>query len=90
MNKTNRTAEAEKILREAVKMRTEHLPREHFLSAFSISALGECLATEKKFAEAEPLLRESYESLKNSQGENNPRTILAYNRLVRLKEQLNR
>ena len=39
---------------------------------------------------AEQLLRESYESLKNSQGENNPRTVLAHNRLNELEKQLKR
>ncbi len=40
-------------------------------------ALGENLMTQKRFAEAEPLLTESYNDLRNSQGEENPRTLLA-------------
>ena len=75
-NKTNRTGKAEKILREAVKIRSEFLPKEHFLSAFPISALGECLTTQKRFDEAEPLLLESCENLKNSQGAKTNRETL--------------
>jgi eukaryotic-like serine/threonine-protein kinase len=86
LNKTNRAAEAEKILREAVKIRTENLPQEHFWVALAKSALGECLMTQKRFAEAETLLSESYENLKNSQGAENPRTLLAKSRLAALYE----
>lgn len=82
--KTNRSAEAEKILREAAELRAKNLPKEHYLTALTNGALGECLMMQKKFAEAEPLLTQSYESLKNSQGAQNPRTILAQNRLVKL------
>jgi len=79
--KTGQTGEGEKILREAVKIRTESLPKEHFWVALANSALGECLTIEKRYAEAEPLLSESYESLKTSQGAENPRTQLAKSRL---------
>jgi eukaryotic-like serine/threonine-protein kinase len=62
------------------------LPREHFLSALARSALGECLATQKRFAEAEPLLLDSYQTLKKSQGATNPPTQIARQRLVTLYE----
>ena len=88
--KTGQAIEGEKLLREAVKLRTDSLPKEHFWVAIAESALGECLMMEKKYAEAEPLLRESYESLKNSQGAQNPRTILAQNRLVKLYQDWNK
>jgi hypothetical protein len=78
--------EAEKILREALEIRQKNLPPEHFLTALTKSALGECLMTQKKFTEAETLLTESFESLKKSQGTENPRTVLAQNRLNRLNE----
>ena len=89
-NKTNRANEAEKSLREAVKIRAENLPEEHFLTAFSVSALGECLTTQGRYEEAEPLLSESYKNLKNSQGAENPRTLLAKSRLATLYEKTNR
>ncbi len=82
--KTGQTIEGEKLLREAVELHTKSLPKEHFWVAIAESALGEGLMLQKKYGEAEPLLRESYESLKNSQGAQNPRTILAQNRLVKL------
>ena len=88
--KTGQLNEGEKLLREAVELRTTSLPKEHFWVAIAESALGECLMMEKKYAEAEPLLRESYESLKNSQGAQNPRTILAQNRLVKLYQDWNK
>ena len=88
-NKTNRIAEAEKVLREAAKIRSENLPKDHFLTALTNSALGECLMTQKRFNEAEPLLLESYESLKNSQGAENPRAKIALQRLNKLYDEKN-
>jgi Tetratricopeptide repeat len=69
-------------LREAVKIRDANLPKDHFLSALAHGALGECLTTQKRFAEAEPLLLESYDTLRKSQGTDNPRTQIARQRLV--------
>lgn len=86
LNKTGKSVEAEKILREAVEIRQKNLPPEHFLTALAKGALGECLMTQKKFDEAETLLTESFESLKNSQGAENPRTVLAQNRLISLSQ----
>lgn len=79
--KSGRTNEGEKLLREAVEMRRKSLPKEHFWVAIAESALGEVLTLKKEYAEAEPLLKQSLESLKKSQGTENPRTILAQNRL---------
>jgi serine/threonine protein kinase len=84
--KTGHLKEGETILREAVKIRTESLPKEHYWVALANSALGECLTIQQRYDEAEPLLVGSYESLKNSQGTNNPRTRLALQRLVELYE----
>ena len=88
--KTGQTNEGEKLLREAFELRTKSLLKEHFWVAIAESALGEDLCLQKRFAEAEPLLRESYESLKNSQGAQNPRTVLAQNRLVKLYQDWNK
>ena len=84
LTKTGQANEAGKILREAVKIRTDSLPKEHFWVALANDALGECLATQERYDEAEPLLLQSYESLKSSQGATNPRTRLALQRLVTL------
>jgi tetratricopeptide (TPR) repeat protein len=84
--KTGQPQEGEKILREAVKIRTEALPKEHYWVALANSALGECLTIQKRYNEAEPLLLNSYEALKISQGAGNPRTTIALQRLVALYE----
>jgi tetratricopeptide (TPR) repeat protein len=86
LTKTGQPNEGEKILREAVQLRTDSLPKEHFWVALANGALGECLSTQNRFAEAEPLLLGSYESLKKSQGASNPRTRVALQRLVALYE----
>lgn len=86
LNKTGKSQEGETILREAVKLRTDSLPKEHFWVALANDALGECLTAQDRYDEAEPLLLQSYESLKSSQGANNPRTRLALQRLVVLYE----
>ena len=88
--KTGQTNEGEKLLREAFKLRTDSLPKEHFWTAIAESALGECLMIQKRFAEAEPLLTEGFNSLKRLQGAQNPRTILAQNRLVKLYQDWNK
>src|SRR5260370_211873 len=52
LNKTGKPAEAEGLLREAIKLREENLPAKHFMTALTKSALGECLIAQKHFAEA--------------------------------------
>ncbi len=83
-NETGRTAEAEKLLREAVRIRVENMPETHFLRATANGALGEFLTTQGRFPEAESFLLASYESLTKSQAESSPRTRLALQRLVAL------
>jgi tetratricopeptide (TPR) repeat protein len=83
-SQTGRTTEAEKLLREAVRVRTENVPETHFLRATANGALGEFLTTQARFPEAETFLLASYESLKKSQAENSPRTRLALQRLTNL------
>lgn len=84
LTKMGKTKEGEQILRDALKMRRESLPAGHFWTAQAESALGECLTIQKRYEEAETLLTESYNSLKVSQGEQNPRTIEARQRLILL------
>jgi hypothetical protein len=62
------------------------LPKGHYWVALANSALGEGLTIEKRYNEDEPLLLESYESLKSSQGASNPRTQIALQRVVQLYE----
>src|SRR4029077_1129009 len=88
--KTGQPQEGEIILREAVKIRTESLPKEHYWVALANSALAECLTIQKRYNEAEPLLLNSYEALKISQGADNPRTTIALQRLINLYEAWNK
>lgn len=84
LTKTGKAKEGETILREAVKLRTESLPKDHFWVAVANDALGECPTNQKRFAEAEPLLVESYATLNTSLGPRDPRTIEALQRVVSL------
>jgi serine/threonine-protein kinase len=84
LNKLGSREEAEAVLREAVKLREENLPEKHFMTALSKGALGEFLSTQKRFAEAEPLLLGSYETLKSSQSADSPRIRSAAERLVKM------
>jgi serine/threonine protein kinase len=89
-SQTERTAEAEKLLREAVRIRAENVPETHFLRATANGALGEFLTAQGRFPEAESFLLASYESLKKSQAENSPRRRLALQRLTSLYDAWNR
>ncbi len=84
MNKTGRPAEAEVDLREALQIRTRTVPKGHYYIAVTQGALGECLTTEKRYSEAEPLLSESYAALKSVQTDRSPLTQEAARRLVTL------
>ncbi len=87
---TGRADEAEKLLCEAVRIRAENVPETHFLRATANGALGEFLTAQERFAEAEPFLLASHQSLESSQAANSPRTRLALERLVRLYEAWNK
>ncbi|HEV7860888.1 MAG TPA: serine/threonine-protein kinase [Pyrinomonadaceae bacterium] len=84
LDKTGKSQEGEKILREALRLRVASLPKEHFWVALAKDALGECLTTQKRFNEAEPLLVESYTTLDSQLGQRDPRTVEALGRLVNL------
>ena len=89
-SQTGRIDEAEKLLREAVRIRAENMPATHFLRATANGALGEFLTAQSRFSEAEPFLVASYESLKKSQAANSPRTRRARQRLVNLYDAWNK
>ncbi len=88
LNKLGKPAEAENLLREAVRLRTENLPPDHFMTAITKGSLGEVLLDKKKYAEAGPLLRESLNSLRKSQKVENSRLKLASDRVSRLESEL--
>jgi hypothetical protein len=80
-------SEGEQELREALAMRKASLPEGHFFIAMAEGALGECLMIQRRYAEAEPLLKESESMLMRSQGELNPKTVHARVRLERLLDE---
>jgi serine/threonine protein kinase/tetratricopeptide (TPR) repeat protein len=82
LNETGRSAEGEIVLREALRIRLESLPKGHFWIALAQGALGECLATQRRFSEADPLLVDSYHSLAQKLGSRDPRTRAALKRLI--------
>jgi len=54
------------------------------LIGVSEAALGECLTSQKRFAEAEPLLKRSYVTINSVQGEKGPSRLEAARRLATL------
>jgi serine/threonine protein kinase len=86
LTKTGRPEDGERILREALKIRTESLPKGHYWLAIASSALGECLTIQRRYAEAEPLLVGAYNGLEAAFGDRHFRTIEALKRLVALYE----
>jgi len=86
-DRSGRQADAEKLLREAVRLRAENVAESHFLHATAKGALGEFLARQRRFEEAEALLLASHESLKRSQDPQSPRLTLARQRLVALYQE---
>ncbi|HEY6269240.1 MAG TPA: serine/threonine-protein kinase [Candidatus Acidoferrum sp.] len=82
LNKTGRSREAESDLREALAIRMRLLPKGNQLIGISEGALGECLTTQKRYSEAEPLLLRSYATITNVQGEHGPSTLEAARRLM--------
>lgn len=84
LNKSGRSREAEYYLRQALEIRSRLMPKGNQLIAVSEGALGECLTTQKRFAEAEPVLQQSYATMKNIQGEQGPSTLEAKRRLAAL------
>jgi tetratricopeptide (TPR) repeat protein len=86
ISKSGRPAEAEIILRKAIGQSEIAGPQAPLVIAIARSIWGECLAALQRYDEAEPLLIESYQSLKMSQGPHNPRTEVALRRVVALYE----
>src|SRR5205823_1806114 len=66
LTKTGRAPEGEKYLRQALAIRSGVLPAGHQLIATTEGALGECLNTQKRFAEAEPFLLRSFAATKSN------------------------
>jgi serine/threonine-protein kinase len=82
LNKTGRSELAEPLLRKALSL-TQQGSRALDV-ALASQALGECLATQKRYSEAEPLLADSYATLKKLQVPGSPLINEAERRLADL------
>jgi tetratricopeptide (TPR) repeat protein len=83
--RTGKAKDGEPFLREAVKIQSVAPAQESAGLAAAKSSLGECLTAQRQFAEAEALLKDAYESLKNLHGDDDSRTVLAKSRLEEVK-----
>ena len=83
-DKTSRFREAEGYLREALELRIGFLPKGNQLIGTTEGALGECLTAQKRFAEAEPLLIDSYNVIRATSVEHDSRRTDAVQRLAAL------
>jgi tetratricopeptide (TPR) repeat protein len=81
-NKTGRSREAEPLLREAVAIQRKSRRRTDVTLA--LGTLGECFISQKRYAEAEPLLIESYQTLKSVHVPKSPVLQEARDRLAAL------
>ena len=86
LNKAGRLHEAEAYLRQALDIRTRLLPKGNLGIGKAEGALGECLTLQKRYADAEPLLLDSYEILESTTVSNDARRTEALQRLVSLYE----
>jgi hypothetical protein len=59
-------AEAEPFLREALRIRRKSLPADHWHLASSMNLLAASLAGQRKFEEAEPLMKEGTDGMLRS------------------------
>src|SRR5262249_16899925 len=81
LSKAGRMREAEAYLRQALEIRTRLLPKGNAGIGKAEGALGECLTSEKQYAEAEPPLVDSYQVLESTTVASDPRRAEAAQRL---------
>ena len=86
LTRTGEPARGEDHLRRALELRTRALKPGHWRLAETQGALGENLTSQKRYAEAEPLLVESHGKFNASLSGRDPRTQQARRRLVALYE----
>jgi serine/threonine-protein kinase len=84
LTKAGHLPEAEQVLREGLRIREEKLPAGAWRIATARSVLGECLAKQKKYPEAEPLLVGSYEALSKDKEAPPERVAEALDRVIEL------
>ena len=81
LDKVGRIHEAETYLRQALEIRTRLLPKGNQLIGKAEGVLGECLTMQKRYADAEPLLLDSYQILETTTVPNDARRTEAARRL---------
>jgi eukaryotic-like serine/threonine-protein kinase len=84
LNKTERSKEAERLLREALANYQQNTPKHSYPMAVALGNLGECLTDQERYAEAEPFLTESYETIKSIHVPQSPMLREAAQRLANL------
>jgi hypothetical protein len=83
LNKTGRAQAAERLLRDAMAVRAKSAKRSTYAAIVS-GVLGECLTIQKRYAEAEPLLVDSFQILQSLHVPQSPILGEARERLVSL------
>ncbi len=83
LTKTGRAQQAEPLLRDVFALAKQKSRRPNDVAA-AAGALGDCLAEQKRYAEAEPLLTESYQTLKSLHVPQSPVLSEARQRLAAL------
>src|SRR6185295_6690497 len=84
LDKTGQLHEAETYLRQALDIRRRLVPKGNQLIGITEGALGECLSLQKRHAEAEPLLLDSFQVIQSTTGAGDTRRVEAAQRLVTL------
>jgi len=84
LTRVGRANEAEPLLRGVLTTLEATSPRQSYVVASALGALGECFTAEKKYVEAEPLLVESRDTLQSIQVADSPDLALARRRLATL------
>jgi tetratricopeptide (TPR) repeat protein len=84
LDKEGRFREAEAYLNQALEIRTRLLPKGNLLIGRAEGILGECLTLQKRYAEAEPLLLDSYKIYESTTDANDTRRSDAGQRLAAL------
>lgn len=84
LDKVGRNKEAEAYLRQALDIRRRLLPAGNLGIVKAEGALGECLTSQKRYADAEPLLLGSYQILQSTTVPNDSRRTEAAQRLYDL------
>src|SRR5262249_34420473 len=84
LSELGQAEEAEPLLREGLALREKHLPAGHWFIANTRSVLGDCLARQHKFADAESLLLQGYQGMVGAKEIPPIRLREAVERVVRL------